>query len=161
MNLPHQSTEPSMKSQPTLVPTIETKKQLAGFAPAPSPARDILPRTILLVDDEEDLRCVMELILSMHGYCVMSCSTAELASATFKKASSISLLLTDMQMPGKSGIELARELTSLRPSLPVLIVSAGMPTSTARSEMNVRAWRFLSKTEDETTLAKTVAALLR
>lgn len=126
----------------------------------PVHVQNALPATILLVDDEEDIRYVMELILSMSGYCVIACSAADLASVAFREAPSISLLLTDMQMPGRSGIELARELSASRPSLPVLIMSGGMPTPGARKEIHDRRWKFLSKTIDERTLLSTIAGLL-
>lgn len=128
---------------------------------SPIRAQNALPATILLVDDEEDLRYIMELILSMNGYCVIVCGTADLAAIAFRESPSIGLLLTDMQMPGRSGIELARELSASRPSLPVLIMSGGMPTLGARNEINDRRWKFLSKTVDERTLLSTIAGLLR
>lgn len=124
------------------------------------PTRNVLPATILLVDDDEDLRFITELILSMNGYCVVSCSAADLASKTFRNSPSISLLLTDMQMPGRSGIELARELTNIRPSLPVLIVSGRIPTPETQLELRDRHWAFLSKAVDESTLLRTVRSLL-
>lgn len=125
------------------------------------PTRKVLPATILLVDDDDDLRFVTELILSKNGYFVVSCSAAELASTAFRDSPFISLLLTDMQMPGRSGIELARELTALRPSLPVLLVSGRRPTPDAQLELRNRQWAFLSKTVDEATLLQAVGALLK
>lgn len=161
MNVPFQTTRTSLETEAGVIHPKQSEEQQATSSPSLLPAQDGPPQTILLVDDEEDLRYVMGLTLSMHGYRVVPCSTAELASSSFRKTSSIDLLLTDMQMPGKSGIELARELTALQTSLPVLIVSGGIPTPGARSEMRDRGWKFLTKTDDENTFLGTVAALLR
>lgn len=96
----------------------------------------------------------------MHGYRVVSCNVASSASAAFRKSPFISLLLTDMQMPGQSGLELARELTALSPHLPVLIVSGRTPAIEAQREMHARGWAFLNKTANEPELLSTIASLL-
>lgn len=123
--------------------------------------QDVLPATILLVDDDDDIRYVTELVLSMKGYDVISCNAPSPAVAAFRDAPCISLLLTDMQMPERSGLELARELTALRPSLPVLIVSGRLPTPEAQVEMRDRRWNFLNKTVDELALLNSVATLVK
>ena len=56
---------------------------------------NIMPATILLVDDDDDIRYVTELLLSTHGYFVISCSAADLATVAFRDCPTISLLLTD------------------------------------------------------------------
>lgn len=158
MNLPVQTGGAEPRSEISLP---EKQEPVQNFFVRLSPNKDSLPATILLVDDEPDLLYVTELILAMNGYQVIACSEADMAVLAFHEAASINLLLTDMQLPGRSGIELARELTAIRSSLPILIMSGGNPTPKARSEMQERNWKFLSKTDDEAILLITIATLLR
>ena len=101
--------------------------------------------TVLLVEDDDDLRQITEMFLDMMGYAVVSYGDASLASEAFNSRSDIDLLLTDLQMPGKSGVELARQLTALRPSLPVMIVSGSILSGELAREIRERTWSFLSK----------------
>lgn len=119
------------------------------------------PCVILLVDDNEDLLLVMASILEMMGYVVLSCENAQLASEVFRSRGDIGLLLTDLQMPGRSGLELARELTKLCPSLPVVIVSGSVLFTELARELRARNWTFLSKPFDVSALLETVRLLLR
>lgn len=125
------------------------------------PQENPLAPLILLVDDDEDIRYITELFLTLGGYRVIPCAAAHLAADAFRSTPLIDLLLTDMQMPGTSGLELARELTSLRPSLPVLIVSGRPPTPAAQAEMQDRHWHFLSKASDSNTLLSRVGDMVR
>ena len=117
--------------------------------------------TILLVEDNDDLRQVMEWILESVGYLVVSCGDAQFASETFRSRLDFDLLLTDFQMPGRSGVELARELTALRPSLAVMIVSGSIISDDLMREMRNRHWNFLSKPFDMPALLNTVQLMLR
>jgi CheY-like chemotaxis protein len=80
--------------------------------------------TILLVEDEPDLRGLALEILEMHGYRVLVAAEAgEACRLSDGHAGSIDLLLTDVVMPGKSGRELAALLTARRPELRVIYMS--------------------------------------
>ncbi|EXG80096.1 PAS domain-containing hybrid sensor histidine kinase/response regulator [Cryptosporangium arvum] len=90
-----------------------------------APAESTEPeRTVLVVDDEPDLRKSIEIILGRGGYAVLTAGSgdeaAQLASAY---PGSIDLLLTDVTMPGLSGQEVARRLRADRPSMRVLFMS--------------------------------------
>jgi CheY-like chemotaxis protein/signal transduction histidine kinase len=79
--------------------------------------------TVLVVDDEPTLRAVMRRALVRDGHRVL---VAEDGARALKVAAShpnIDLLLTDVVMPGLSGLELARRLSNERPGLAVLYVS--------------------------------------
>ena len=126
--------------------------QTSANATAPAPfAKEgfhgsALPRpTVLSVDDNDDLLYVMGLTLSMMGFEVISCSDAHSASAAFHARDGIDLLITDLEMPGRSGVELALELCSLRSSLPVLIVSGNYLSANLLQEIRAKQWRFLTK----------------
>src|SRR2546426_675834 len=78
----------------------------------PSPAvrerpRELHRRKILVVDDEEDARAGLTEILRLEGYSVDQAATAEDALEHFR-TETYHLLLTDLLLPGKSGVELTK-----------------------------------------------------
>ncbi len=81
--------------------------------------------TVLLVEDEPGVRALATTLLERSGYVVIAASSArealELVGGTHGR--SIDLLATDVVMPGMSGPDLARRLTSLRPGVPILFLS--------------------------------------
>lgn len=80
--------------------------------------------TILLVEDEDGVRHVVETMLQRRGYKVLSSSCAADALAiAHRHAGAIDLLITDIVMPGMSGRELAELLITQRPDMRVLYVS--------------------------------------
>ena len=103
--------------------------EAVGFEPAPEPTtarHNAGPgsETVLLVEDEEALRGLTGNVLRASGYQVLDASCAEEAervSAGF--AGTISVLVTDVVMPGMNGPALARKLRSARPNLKVLYIS--------------------------------------
>src|SRR4051794_6664067 len=87
----------------------------------PAPPR---PGTILVTDDEPQVRDVTTLMLQSAGYTVLCAATAaealELAAAY---PGPIDLLLADLGLPGMNGVSLARKLAESRPGLRVLLFS--------------------------------------
>ena len=80
--------------------------------------------TILLVEDEERVREVMELTLSLSGYHVLSAVGAPEALEIIESYDdAIHLMVTDFAMPHMNGADLAARLKRLRPEAKVLYVS--------------------------------------
>jgi PAS domain S-box-containing protein len=80
--------------------------------------------TVLLVEDDSQVREVALAILRRHGYVVISaCDGDEAVRACAAHPHPIHLLLTDMVMPGITGRELARRLLQIRPGMKVLCMS--------------------------------------
>jgi len=87
--------------------------------------------TVLVVDDEEDLREAMRRMLERRGFATLTAADPAEAEAVCREhGGTIDLLLTDLTLPGSSGGELARVATSMRPDLRVLFVS-GLPKEIA------------------------------
>jgi CheY-like chemotaxis protein len=81
-------------------------------------------KTILLVDDESDIRELAGLTLEEHGYRVLTaCDAQEALLLGEKHGREIDALVTDVMMPGISGVQLAELLTKRLPDLRVLFVS--------------------------------------
>ena len=79
---------------------------------------------ILLVDDEAGIRKVAARILSLHGYRVIDAADGELALEAYRHSGdTIDAVVTDVMMPRMTGLELARRLRRVRPSLPIVFFS--------------------------------------
>lgn len=91
------------------------------------PAPMVLPRgggeTVLVVDDEPALRRLATRVLGKHGYRVHTASDANQALVELERLGEIDLLITDMIMPGPSGVELARRARERFGSTRVLLMS--------------------------------------
>jgi PAS domain S-box-containing protein len=89
--------------------------------------------TIVLVEDEDAVRSFVKTVLERFGYQVLDAPDAESALALVGTVKGrIDLLLTDVILPKMDGLELARRVTSDRPSLPVLFMS-GYPEQIANA----------------------------
>jgi DNA-binding NtrC family response regulator len=88
------------------------------------PAIELASETILLVEDDDDLRDVIERILTNNGYKVISAGNGRAAiEAAGLHPGDIDLLLTDVVMPQMQGNELAKLIAVGRPRLRVLFMS--------------------------------------
>jgi CheY-like chemotaxis protein len=81
---------------------------------------------ILVVDDDAPVRAIAALLLEQVGFRTVQAGSAVEALAV-SKLECFDLLLTDVQMPGMDGLELAREMTALHPDLPVVLMSGFAP----------------------------------
>jgi PAS domain S-box-containing protein len=80
-------------------------------------------QSILVAEDEDAVRTLVQRILVRGGYRVLAARNGDEALALFEGAGRIDLLLTDVIMPGMSGTELAGILTESDPSLPTIMMS--------------------------------------
>jgi PAS domain S-box-containing protein len=98
---------------------------------------------ILLVDDEEAVANVATRILERQGYVVSAFTAPEQALEKFKaQPQQFDLVLTDLTMPGLSGLDLTRRLLTLRPTLPVVLVT-GYGGAVSLEEVRQRGVREL------------------
>jgi two-component system cell cycle sensor histidine kinase/response regulator CckA len=100
--------------------TIRAGRSTAGQSPTEKKGS----RTILLVDDEDDVRSVMKSALCQRGYNVLdAASGADAIHLLADHSGTIDMLVTDVLMPGMSGRELYEHLARRHPGLRVLYVS--------------------------------------
>jgi DNA-binding NtrC family response regulator len=98
--------------------------------------------TVLIVEDEEKLRRVIELQLKTAGYEVEQAGTAE---AALKLADRADVIITDLRLPGLSGLEMLQQLRSQDSQTPVIVMTAFGSIETAVEAMKAGAVDFLPK----------------
>lgn len=117
--------------------------------------------TILLIDDDDNVRLVTRAILRRYGYRVLDARNAgEAVIFSEKHPATIHLLLTDVVMPQVSGPELARRLAIQRPNMRVLCISGYTDDSIVRHGVLERHFAYLQKPVTPTTLATKVREVL-
>ena len=119
------------------------------------------PRTVLVVDDEQDVLILLKLILETHGYRALLANGAEGAMRFLGQEDlALDLLLTDVVMPGMTGTDLANVSKELRPDLPVLFMSGFADTEAVRLKVWDDAARLLHKPFSEETFIGEICDLL-
>jgi len=117
--------------------------------------------TILLVEDEEQVRELARRVLQRVGYTVLAATDAESATAIADRhAGHIHLLVTDMLLPQLGGRELAARLSIHRPAIKVLYISGSSDGSIARLRMIEPGIGFLEKPFSLYRLLRTVRQAL-
>jgi two-component system, cell cycle sensor histidine kinase and response regulator CckA len=117
--------------------------------------------TILLVEDEAQVRDVARAILARHGYRVLAtASAAEAILAHERHPARIHLLLTDVVMPDESGPQLAGRLTPLRPDMRVLFMSGYTDDAVIREAVMHEDVPFLPKPITPASLTRKVREVL-
>src|SRR4029077_7735385 len=126
-----------------------TDRQLAGT------------ETILLVEDEPDLRELTRSVLVARGYTLLEAKNSEEAERLAQEhGAKIHLLLTDVIMPGISGRELAKKLSSRQPALRVLYMSGYTYNVIAQTGTLTRGGAFLQKPVTPRVLVEKVREVL-
>ena len=105
-----------------LFPAVSNDGSVQASEPAEPAARGA--ETILVVEDEPDLRGYLRKVLTAQGYRVLDAPAGAPALDIARNHSGpIHLLLTDTVLPGMNGHEVATEFQALRPRVPVLLMS--------------------------------------
>ncbi len=102
--------------------------------------------SVLLVEDEEQVRRLTRTILERYGYKVLEASSgAQALEVAASFTGPIHLLLTDVVMPGASGSDLAREIAKARPGIHVLYMSGYTDSSVIKNLILSPGTPFLQK----------------
>jgi two-component system cell cycle sensor histidine kinase/response regulator CckA len=119
---------------------------VADFTIAPVPPQARAGESVLVVEDEAPLRRMMRRSLEDAGYAVLeAASAAEALELIVRNSKTISLVLTDVIMPGQSGRELAERIEELRPGIPVLFTSGYTDSDIERRGLLKPGAAFLQK----------------
>lgn len=111
---------------------------------------------VALVEDDADLAAATSQLLSLGGYTVRHFADARAALAAIDE-SFPGIVVSDIRMPGMSGVELFRSLRERDSELPVILITGHADVETAVSALKAGAWDFLAKPFDPDVLLGAVA----
>jgi two-component system cell cycle sensor histidine kinase/response regulator CckA len=118
--------------------------------------------TVLVVDDDPLALDLIELMLAPLGYKVLMATSGEEAlQLAESREEKIDLLLTDMIMPGITGLDLVRQFITRYPHTKVLFMSGYMCPSIAHQDETLSEKAFVLKPFTSNTLAKKMRAVLK
>lgn len=101
-------------------------------------------KTILVIDDDRNILDSVKMLLSERDYDVTASSDAEVAMKHIQ-ADSFDIVLTDIKMPGISGMELLEQITDFDPEMPVVLMTAYAELDLAVDAIKKGAFDFISK----------------
>lgn len=115
--------------------------------------------TILIVDDEKNLRSSLSKILNYQGYSVNTAANGQEA-LQYLQAGAYNLAFYDLMLPGMDGVTLIKETHKIYPDMPVLILTANATLESAIEAVRSGARDYLIKPVDPPLLIKRVKEIL-
>ncbi|MDA8139602.1 MAG: response regulator, partial [Desulfobacteraceae bacterium] len=111
--------------------------------------------TILVIDDDDQLRKSFEKLLSQEGYTVRSAASGE-AGIQAVQESCPDLVILDVRLPGMNGLAVFERLHEKEPKLPVIIMTAFGTTDTAIKATKMGAFDYILKPFDIPDMLNTI-----
>ncbi len=112
-------------------------------------------KTILVIDDDDSLRRVVEYNLREEGYDVLTASTATEGLQVFQD-NRVDLVVSDVRMPEMDGLELLARVKAMQPDMFVVLLTAHGSIASAVEAMKLGAFDYLTKPFDRDRLKATV-----
>jgi signal transduction histidine kinase len=141
------------------LPRVDEKLE-ADVVPQNSPVRKAALETVLLAEDEAEVRALACEFLTSAGYRVLTAEDGERALQIAEHDNTIDILVTDVVMPRMRGPELAKRLMRLRPGLKVVYVSGYLEPDGTDGDF-LREASFLNKPFSREMLVNQVGEALR
>jgi len=121
-----------------------------------------LEGTILVVDDEQPITFFLVQVLEHLGYKVVACTSSEAAYEEFAERSvEFDLVITDMGMPGMTGLELSQKIKKIKPDIPVLLCTGFSEHVTAENYRQMGLDGFVAKPFNADNLIREVTRVIR
>lgn len=153
----------AVRSAPGQGSRFEVLLPLAASPPAPAEPRRlpaVSPQRVLLVDDDSVLRVMGEAVLVAHGHAVTACESATQALDTWRRDPAVfDIVVSDLNMGGLSGLDLAHAMLECRPETPFVLVSGQVDQAMVGAAARVGVSRVLGKDDLYAQLPAAVAAL--
>ncbi len=128
-----------------LLPALDTPARTHAESPQPSPPQG-RGETILLVDDEAQIRTIAHRILNKSGYIIRQAPTAQDALEILRSPDPApSAIITDITMPGMDGIALIRKIREREKDIPIIATSGNALTTAQQAELARLTKYFLAK----------------
>lgn len=125
-----------------------------------TPAGTETKATILVVDDERDVREVLEEYFGAHGYATVSAENAA-AARTLAAQRPVELALLDIHMPGEDGLSLARHLRERYPKIAIIMLTSAGGVVDRVVGLEIGADDYVPKPFDPRELVARVKSVLR
>jgi len=117
-------------------------------------------QSILIVEDDDAVRLLLQTALEDLGYQVHLAADSQRALSLAARLDSLDLLLSDVGLPGLNGRQLAEMLQQERPGLPVVLITGYTEQASSRAEFLGPGMRLMTKPFTLELLAETVAGAL-
>lgn len=118
-------------------------------------------RTLLLVDDEENILAAMKRLLRREGYRLLTAASGEEGLEVLAR-NEVDVILSDQRMPGMSGVEFLRRAKELSPGTVRMVLSGYTELQSVTSAINEGAvYKFLTKPWDDAQLKENIAEAFR
>ena len=130
-------------------------------APAPGPVTEPASGCLLVVEDEADVRSVVVTVLRDVGYHVFEAEDGDAALACLRGGRAVDVMITDIGLPGRNGIEVAREARTIVPGLRVLYMTGYADTTLARDDAQAQQSAMIAKPFDLDAMIRRVGELVR
>ena len=111
---------------------------------------------VLIVDDDKAMCELIDTSLTMKGYATVWCQSAAEACERIHNPE-FDVVLTDVKMPGTTGLQLCQQISSSRPDIPVVVMTAFGTLDTAVATIRSGAYDFLTKPVELEVLSLTIA----
>ena len=103
-----------------------------------------MSETVLVVDDEPRIRRIVEMALGDRGYRVLTAPSAEEAQDVLERER-VDAVVTDLQLPGRSGLELLSDIRRADRGLPVILITAYGTVESAVEAIKAGAFDYVLK----------------
>ena len=118
-----------------------------------------MTKRILIADDDDDLRQALEQFLELEGFAIVGASDGRAALNLIHETGD-DLILLDFAMPGAHGLDVLASLHSLRPEVPIIMMSGETGRTTVASALDHGAYDFILKPFNDESMLTTVKRAL-
>ena len=115
--------------------------------------------SLLIIDDEAEIRESLEMLLSMEGYAIETAADARSGAERIERKA-FDMVLLDLMLPDRDGLDLLQDIRKDNPTLPVVMITAYGSVETAVQAMRLGASSYITKPWDNEKLLAEIGALV-